>query len=220
MSFNFNTEKEMVEPEITIDSDISKDQTADYATYFKFIVLPHWVEEAIARNNAPREICIDGSKLSSILSLSDVQNYMDNDYLMKSFLWHNSSPQMYLINVINYTVFDKHPGIREYTIKENYDNSIANLKNALFNYYLDQDMVSDNLNSYYVTLKPYCDNIIAVRLHKASPDENVYEKRATALADWISLARKYVSFDSIARAGVIKSYLNHYAQYLDSVSNG
>lgn len=220
MSFNFNNQHlETDGSRVRFDTVVSKDQSSHYSSAFKFIVLPPWVEDAIARNNKSRDIVIDASELSSILCMSDVQNYMENDYWIKNILWNNKNPVLYLDGVIKHYSFGS---ITQTEYKPN-PNSFSEdrhlIEKSLYNHFLDSDMISDNLNSYYVTIKPYCDNIIAVRLHKVSPDENVYEKRATAMADWISLARKFVSFESIAQEGVIKSYLSLREQYLNSVNS-
>lgn len=219
MSFNFETIKEKDDHIPHFDNVESKDQSADYSTAFKFIVLPPWVEDAVTRNNKSREIVINSSELSNILCMSDVENYIENDYWMKDILWYNKENDLHLNGVITHFAFGYLPPV-EYRPNHSFNADRHLIKTVMYNHFLDPDMVSDNLNSYYVTIKPYCDNIVAVRLHKASPDENVYEKRATAMADWISLARKFVSFESIAKAGVVTAYLSNYAQQLDSASIG
>lgn len=220
MSFNFNNQHlETDGPEVRFDTVVSKDQSSHYSSAFKFIVLPPWVEDAITRSNKSRDIVVDASELSSILCMSDVQNYMENDYWVKDILWYNKNPDLYLNGVIKHYSFGYITQIEYKPITNSSNRDSHLIEKALYNHFLDSDMISDNLNSYYVTIKPYCDNIIAVRLHKAAPDENVYEKRATAMADWISLARKFVSFESIAQEGVIRSYLSLRDQYLNSVNS-
>lgn len=181
----------------------------DYQERFKFIILPPWIEDAIAKSTKQRSICTDPEELSSILSRVDVQNYIrlsSSDVIAKTCF-----PKEYIhyLPLFNSNLVTKY-------VSGSTDEEI--IERFLFNYFLDSEYVTDSLDSFYITIRPYFDNVIAIRLHRATAEDNVYKLQSEAFYDWITLARKYVSFESIAKSGILELYLKQHGKYLKSVN--
>lgn len=207
--------------------------STDYSERFRYIVLPPWVENAISKSNKDRSICTDAAELSSILSRADVENYFrtSENWLISGLIYVGEGFEEVPANY-----FNNHAIITDR--KDRFMNTLSRVKtsnyldedrgdrfgypsfeNLMFNYFLDSDKAAVSKDSVYITIRPYFDNIIAIRIHIAGPDENVYQKQSEAYSDWISMARKYVTFESIASSGIIETYLESHKKFLKSTND-
>lgn len=185
-------------------------ETDDYKKRFKFVLLPQWVQDAVTKaNKNPRDM-IDLNSLSNILSRSDVESY----YLLNQFATVALSD--FTFSEIIFSCFSSDDtsvfkwgseGLTNPDFLPSIDVK-PGLKQFLYTYFGNIDLVTDSPDSYYISITPLYNDVMAIRIHRADATENVIEKQVQALKDWIGIAGKYVSFKSITTSGILKDYLS------------
>jgi hypothetical protein len=189
-----------------------------YQNRFKFVLLPPWVQDAVTTANKGPETMVDPIALRDILSRADVENYIllnTSSYMaLKDFpladLLHrclHGGPSIfnYLDSHDVSTIGNVFSSYNQHALPEKFGTDV----NAfLFNYFADSEMVSESLESYYITITPLYNDVVAIRINRADATENVIEKQVQALRDWIIIAGDYVEFNTIANSIVFPEYLN------------